>query len=81
MKKQIKNYIVNSFMPEMESIGDDDSLFEAGALDSLRFLELLAFIEKTFGVSLHMSEITIEKFDSLNKICALIKEKQDIKLK
>lgn len=75
LKKQIKDFIIKTFMFDKGSLRDDQSLFASGIIDSLGFIKLLAFIEKTFSVSIKPSEVVIENFDSVNKIVKLIEKK------
>lgn len=75
MKEQIKNFIVGTLMFGEGSVEDDDQLFESGAIDSLGFIKLLTFIEKNFNVRIDMSEVTMDKFGSINDIERTIKNK------
>jgi len=75
MEEKIKRFIVENFMEGKGKLSNDESLFESGIIDSMGFITLLAFIEKTFGVSIDMSEITIENFDSIKKIVGVINKK------
>ena len=77
MKKTIKKFIIDHFLHGKGDITNDESLFESGIIDSLKLLELIAFVEKTFTVSVNMGEVTVEHFDSVNNISSLIKHKQD----
>jgi acyl carrier protein len=78
-KAKIRQFILEKSLRgrgPVEGLSDQDSLFENGILDSLRFLELIAFVEKTFKVNVSMGEITMDRFESVDKIVDLIKEKQ-----
>ena len=75
-KEQIKEYIVKSFMQGKGILKDDDSLFEKNIVDSFGILELVSFIEKKFKISINPSEVTIENFDTINKIVRLIEDKK-----
>lgn len=77
MKEQIKNFIEKNFIFGEKKLEDNELLFDSGIIDSIGFIELLAFIEKTFNISLDMSEITIEKFNTINNIVETIKDKID----
>jgi methoxymalonate biosynthesis acyl carrier protein len=46
----------------------DTDLFETGILDSLRFVELLATLEESFGVRVSVEELEIDDFRSLARI-------------
>ena len=54
---------------------DDDSFLEEGILDSIGVLELVAFIEENFTVSVEDPEITPDNFGSVNKLAAYIRGK------
>jgi acyl carrier protein len=43
-------------------------LVEEGVIDSMGVMELLAFIESTFGVTPDMDDLTIENFATINDI-------------
>lgn len=77
MKEKIKNFIVENFLFKERGLEDNEPLFESGIIDSLGLIKLLAFIEKTFNISLNMSEIDIEDFNTLNDILETIQKKMD----
>ena len=74
MKDKIRKFIIETFMQREKELDDNKSLFESGIIDSMGFIMLFAFIEKKIGVSIAMSERTIENFDSVNKIAETIKK-------
>jgi len=76
-KEKIKNFIVENFLFGEGELEDDEPLFESGIIDSLGLIKLLAFIEETFNISLNMSEIDIEDFNTLDDILKTIKRKMD----
>jgi acyl carrier protein len=47
-------------------------LFQAGIVDSLRFVELLVFIESEYGVPPVMSDLQIENFRTLRDIVGYV---------
>ncbi len=75
MKEKIKSFILETFMPEEDKLEYDEQLFESGLIDSLGFIKLVQFIEKEFNIQIDMSEVTMEKFGSINDIEQLITEK------
>ncbi len=75
MREKIRNFILENFMFGEKSLKDNDQLFESGIIDSLGFIKLLTFVEKTFNISINMSEITIDKFSTINGIIATIESK------
>lgn len=55
-----------------EPLGDQDSLFVSGRLDSLAATELIQVLESDFGLDLSDPDFDISSLDSLNEIRALI---------
>jgi acyl carrier protein len=49
-------------------IGDETSFMEDHILDSTGFIELITFVEETFGVTVEDEEMLPENFDSLRNI-------------
>lgn len=54
----------------------DTDLFETGILDSLRFVELLAALEETFGMRVAVEEIEIDDFRTLSRIAQFLAGKR-----
>lgn len=75
MKDQIKKFIIDTFMYGEGNLKDDEPLFESGIIDSMGFIKLLTFIEKTFNVPVDMSEVTMDKFGTVNDIVQVINSK------
>jgi len=75
VKEKIKNFIVENFLFGERELKDDEPLFESGIIDSLGLIKLIAFIEKNFNVSIDISEIMIENFNTLNDIMEVLKSK------
>jgi len=56
-------------------IGDQDSLIEAGVIDSLGIQKLLAFLESQFSIKLRDEDIVPENFDTVENITRLVHAK------
>jgi acyl carrier protein len=50
------------------TLRDDDSLIDTGAIDSIGVIELIAFLQETFGVEIAEDEITEANLGSLAAI-------------
>lgn len=48
--------------------GADESLFESGMLDSFALTDLVAAIEKEFGLTIPDSDLSPRKFETLERI-------------
>lgn len=55
-----------------EAIPLDESLMEQGIVDSYGLIDLIAFIEKEFNISIDDTKITKGNFGSVNKIACFI---------
>lgn len=75
MKEQLKTFIIENFMFGEGTLEDDEPLFESNIIDSLGFIKLLAFIEEKFKISIDMSEVTIEKFSTINEMIKTLENK------
>jgi acyl carrier protein len=51
------------------------SLIQSGILDSLARLNLVAFLEKRFGVEIAAHEASTENLDTIDNIAALVESK------
>jgi acyl carrier protein len=58
-----------------ESLKDDVSLLEEGIMDSTGVLDLVMFIEETFGIQVKDEELIPENLDSVNKLVAFVERK------
>jgi acyl carrier protein len=75
-KHAVRAFIIeNLFLGADTAFGDDDSLLDAGALDSTAAMELVAFLEASFSIKVEDHEITPDNLDSVNKICTFIEAK------
>jgi len=53
-------------------LGMDDPLFSSGIVDSFGVLELIAFLEDTFHISIDTTHHELMEFDSVNQIVAQV---------
>lgn len=77
IKDAVRQYIVDALLlGDDQNLTDTASLLDTGVLDSTGAMELVAFLEETFGVSIGDSEIIADNLDSVDRICALIERKR-----
>lgn len=77
IRAQFKEYIIGNFMSSAEekSLKDDVSLLEEGIMDSTGVLDLVMFIEETFGIQVKDEELVPENLDSVDKLVAFVERK------
>lgn len=68
--KQIKAFIIENFLfnAEDSSLGDDESFLESGIVDSTGILEVVAWIEETFGMRVPDTDLLPENFDTVQRL-------------
>ena len=72
-KDQIQQFIVQNFyVPEETKIGDETSLIETGIVDSTGVLEVVAFLEKSFGIAVKDQDIVPANLDSIARMAAFV---------
>ena len=77
IQTQIKDYIAQNLLFSDDGFGysDDASFLEEGIVDSVGIMELVMFLEETFGISVDDEDLTPDNFDSVNKLANYIKQK------
>lgn len=69
INKAIVDYVAESFFGnERANIPLDLSLVEEGIVDSFGIIELVAFLESQFDITVEDEDITNENFGSINKM-------------
>ena len=67
IEQQIKDFVVSNFLYGQDggSLAHDQSFLENGIIDSTGVLELVAFLEQTFSISVADRELLPENLDSV----------------
>ncbi len=65
-----------SFSDRVRDLGYDQSLLDAGIIDSTGVLALVSYIEDEFKVEIADDEIIPENFESISRIAAFIDSKR-----
>ncbi len=65
----------NFFVSDAARLTDDASLLDLGVVDSTGVLEIIAFVESTFGLSVDDDEIVPANLDSIERIAAYVDRK------
>ena len=75
--EKVEEYIRKNFVFD-DSAGParDDSLLDTGVIDSTGVLELISYIEGTFGIAIEDEELTPDNLDSIDRITGFIESKR-----
>ena len=77
IKNEVRRFIVKHFyVADPGSLSDEVSLLETGIIDSTGVLEVITFIEGTFGVAVEDDEMVPDNLDSIARIAAFVARKQ-----
>jgi acyl carrier protein len=77
LNQQIRDFVTSNFyVADPKSLEDRTSLLDQGIIDSTGVLEVIMFIESTFGVTVEDSEMLPENLDSIERIAAFVGRKQ-----
>ena len=73
---KVREFVVENFLfGDGEVLKDDTSFMEEGIIDSTGILELVFFLEETFGLSVEDDELVPDNMDSLQNIAQFIDRK------
>jgi methoxymalonate biosynthesis acyl carrier protein len=75
VKQTIRRFLLGSI--NIPDLSDDDNLFEMGLVNSLFAVQLMTFIEKTFGLEVEIGDLDIENFKSINASTGFVMKKTE----
>lgn len=77
MKDEIRDYVLSHAAGDgVEGLTDDESLLEAGVIDSTAMVELIDFLESSYKISVGEDDMIPENFDSIAAIVAYVGSKR-----
>ena len=72
---KLLEYISGSFFVEKDDINLDESLVDAGIIDSIGLIKIITFIENEFSIVMENADMTKENLGSVAKMTAFIGRK------
>jgi len=80
IEHQIRSYILDNFLytKDERKLKNTASFLEDGIVDSTGILELLLFVEETFGIQVEDEEVIPDNFDSVERLNRYIHTKKGI---
>jgi acyl carrier protein len=77
--RAIREFIAENFLYDepgaADSFEDDTSLVDTGIVDSTGVLELVAFLEHQYGISVGDDELVPENLDSIHRLTTFLEGK------
>jgi acyl carrier protein len=77
MKDVVLEYVKDEYVEEDDEeteVGYDTPLISGGIVDSFSMVSLKVFLEKKYKIQIPDARATPEAFDTVNKICVLVRE-------
>ena len=69
----IRGFIIDTFF--VDDFANDDSFLRTGTIDSTGMLELVDFLEATFGITIEDTELVPDNLDSVDNLVAFLERK------
>jgi len=72
----VKEFLTEQeYIKSAEVIDESESLLERGIIDSVGVLNLVSFLEETYGINIDEDDLMPENFDSLSAISSYVNRK------
>lgn len=76
IRDRLRDFITTNFyVPDPERLGNDVSLLEQGVIDSTGVLEVITFVEESFGIRIEDREMLPDNLESIDRITAFVERK------
>ncbi len=73
----LEQYIATRILKQPNRrISPDEALISSGLIDSFNLMDLVLFVEDTYGVRIEDTELNADTFDSLDQLSALIESRR-----
>lgn len=78
ISKKIKDYLLREFLPDEDpdELTPTTGLISTSIIDSVSSLQLVAFLEEEFDISIEAHEADVENLDTLELLTALVVRKR-----
>ena len=77
IKQSIRQFVISNFLFGKDSgLADNASFLEEGIIDSTGVLELVAHVEKEFGMKVDDNDLVPDNFDSIDAVAAFVERKR-----
>lgn len=77
IRDAIRTFVTTNFyVPDPKLVTDDTSFLSSGIVDSTGVLEVVTFVESTWGITVDDAELLPENLDSVNGLVNYITRKK-----
>lgn len=75
IERRLRDFINNAFFYSDEDIPSDVALIPSGKVDSTGFLEIVVWVEDTFGFAVPDADVTEANWGGINRMVAYIERR------
>ena len=77
-RQQIRRYLAETFLftTDESAVVDSESLMKKGIVDSTGALEVILFLEESFGIQVEEHEMVPDNLDSVDRLVAFLQRKR-----
>ena len=72
IRNDIRTFLSQELSRDLAGVDDSTSLLQAGVLDSLGVMQLVAFLQDRFGVVISDDDLVPENLESVDAIAAFV---------
>lgn len=72
---ELTDYLANELNVDVADIAPDTELFSSGLVDSFAMIDLISFVEQKCSIRLSASEITLDNFDSIDRVTSFLENR------
>lgn len=76
VEDEVRTFVETNFYVGDRKLGAGESLLDTGVMDSTGVLELIAFLEDTYGIRVEDEEVVPENLDSIARAAAFVRRKR-----
>ena len=77
VEQDLRRFVADNFPfgPVGDELSSDDSLVDQGIIDSTGVLELVTYLEETYGIKVEDEELIPDNLDSINRLVRFLERK------
>ncbi len=74
MRQELRQFVIDNFLfgKNGDSFTDDDSFLEKGIIDSTGVLELVAFLQSKYSMTIQDEDLVPENLDSIENLMRFV---------
>lgn len=69
---KLREFIAEDTGMELSEFNEDTELFSEGYIDSFTMTSVIGWLEEETGISIAQSAVTLENFDTINRMVAFV---------